>query len=52
MGLAMLRDGYVVRGGREMEADLQNFWDVFSEYQAFGTAPHLSRCSNEFPGRE
>jgi len=27
-------EGYVVRGGREMEATYQNFWDVFSEIPA------------------
>ena len=28
------QDGYVVRGGREMEMTYQNFWDVFSEIPA------------------
>lgn len=27
-------DGYLVRGGREMEMTYQNFWDVFSEIPA------------------
>lgn len=27
-------DGYVVRGGREMEMTYQNFWDIFSEIPA------------------
>lgn len=27
-------DGYIVRGGREMEMTYQNFWDVFSEIPA------------------
>tara|TARA_R110001592_G_scaffold111372_2_gene308413 strand:+ start:20936 stop:22951 length:2016 start_codon:yes stop_codon:yes gene_type:complete len=27
-------DGYLVRGGREMEVTYQNFWDVFSEIPA------------------
>ena len=27
-------DGYIVRGGREMELTYQNFWDVFSEIPA------------------
>ena len=27
-------DGYMVRGGREMEMTYQNFWDVFSEIPA------------------
>jgi oleate hydratase len=27
-------DGYIVRGGREMEMAYQNFWDVFSEIPA------------------
>ncbi len=28
------QDGYIVRGGREMEMTYQNFWDVFSEIPA------------------
>ncbi|NVK38998.1 MAG: oleate hydratase [Gammaproteobacteria bacterium] len=27
-------DGYIIRGGREMEMTYQNFWDVFSEIPA------------------
>lgn len=33
-GAGNAEDGYVVRGGREMELTYQNFWDVFSEIPA------------------
>ena len=33
-GAGNAEDGYVVRGGREMEMTYQNFWDVFSEIPA------------------
>jgi oleate hydratase len=33
-GAGNANDGYVVRGGREMEMTYQNFWDVFSEIPA------------------
>jgi oleate hydratase len=33
-GAGNAKDGYVVRGGREMEMTYQNFWDVFSEIPA------------------
>ena len=33
-GAGNAEDGYVVRGGREMEMTYQNFWDVFSEVPA------------------
>ena len=32
-------DGYLVRGGREMEMTYQNFWDVFSEIPALELPP-------------
>lgn len=32
-------DGYLVRGGREMELSYQNFWDVFSEIPALELPP-------------
>ena len=34
-GAGNAEDGYIVRGGREMEMTYQNFWDVFSEIPAF-----------------
>ena len=33
-GAGNAEDGYIVRGGREMEMTYQNFWDVFSEIPA------------------
>ncbi len=33
-GAGNAEDGYIVRGGREMELTYQNFWDVFSEIPA------------------
>ena len=33
-GAGNAQDGYLVRGGREMEMAYQNFWDVFSEIPA------------------
>ncbi|MFT4818878.1 MAG: oleate hydratase [Marinobacter psychrophilus] len=33
-GAGNAEEGYIVRGGREMEATYQNFWDVFSEIPA------------------
>lgn len=33
-GAGNAEDGYIVRGGREMEFTYQNFWDVFSEIPA------------------
>lgn len=33
-GTGNAEDGYIVRGGREMEMTYQNFWDVFSEIPA------------------
>lgn len=33
-GAGNAEDGYVVRGGREMEMTYENFWDVFSEIPA------------------
>jgi oleate hydratase len=33
-GSGNAQDGYLVRGGREMEVTYQNFWDVFSEIPA------------------
>jgi len=33
-GAGNAEDGYIVRGGREMELAYQNFWDVFSEIPA------------------
>lgn len=33
-GAGTAKDGYIVRGGREMEMTYQNFWDVFSEIPA------------------
>lgn len=33
-GSGNAEDGYIVRGGREMEMTYQNFWDVFSEIPA------------------
>jgi len=33
-GTGNAEDGYIVRGGREMELAYQNFWDVFSEIPA------------------
>ncbi|MGX0905243.1 oleate hydratase [Roseovarius sp. MBR-79] len=33
-GAGTAEDGYIVRGGREMEMTYQNFWDVFSEIPA------------------
>lgn len=33
-GAGNVEQGYIVRGGREMEMTYQNFWDVFSEIPA------------------
>ncbi|WP_295413285.1 oleate hydratase, partial [uncultured Thiodictyon sp.] len=33
-GAGNAEEGYIVRGGREMEMTYQNFWDVFSEIPA------------------
>ncbi|WP_371824629.1 oleate hydratase [Martelella soudanensis] len=33
-GAGNAEDGFIVRGGREMELTYQNFWDVFSEIPA------------------
>ena len=33
-GAGNAEEGYIVRGGREMELTYQNFWDVFSEIPA------------------
>ncbi len=33
-GSGNAEDGYIVRGGREMDLTYQNFWDVFSEIPA------------------
>ncbi|NDP63095.1 MAG: oleate hydratase [Polaromonas sp.] len=33
-GAGNAEDGYIVRGGREMDMTYQNFWDVFSEIPA------------------
>lgn len=33
-GAGNTEEGYIVRGGREMEMTYQNFWDVFSEIPA------------------
>ena len=33
-GAGNAEEGYIVRGGREMEMTFQNFWDVFSEIPA------------------
>lgn len=33
-GAGNAKEGYIVRGGREMEMTYQNFWDVFSEIPA------------------
>jgi oleate hydratase len=33
-GAGNAEDGYIIRGGREMEMTYQNFWDVFSEIPA------------------
>jgi oleate hydratase len=33
-GAGSAEEGYIVRGGREMELTYQNFWDVFSEIPA------------------
>jgi oleate hydratase len=33
-GAGNAEEGYIIRGGREMEMTFQNFWDVFSEIPA------------------
>ena len=38
------QDGYIVRGGREMEMTYQNFWDVFSEIPALELPEPFSGC--------
>lgn len=38
-GAGNAEDGYIVRGGREMEMTYQNFWDVFSEIPALELPP-------------
>ncbi|MGP5308056.1 oleate hydratase [Vreelandella alkaliphila] len=38
-GAGNAEEGYIVRGGREMEMTYQNFWDVFSEIPALELPP-------------
>ncbi|MEH6648267.1 oleate hydratase [Sulfitobacter sp.] len=50
-GAGNAEDGYVVRGGREMELTYQNFWDVFLGNTGFGTA-RAFHGARRIPDRE